>query len=346
MEAKFDLITRNLQEVLGEDIIKNVLKDNRKLHIYWGTAPTGKIHLGYFVPIIKIADMLAQDCKVTILIADLHAALDNMKSNWEQIDHRYEYYKLTIKQMLLSILQTEDYLENITFVRGTDFQLSKEYTLDMYKLATLETLHDAQRAGTDVVKQKKNPLVSSILYPGMQCLDEEYLKVDAQFGGVDQRKIFILAEKYLPKLGYKKRAHLMNCMIPNFADPSEKMSSSDVNSKIGLDDTFKQVKKKIGKAFCEPGNVEKNALLIFTKQVLFPYMEFKKISTFYINRPEKFGGSLEYKTYEALETAFSKEKLHPADFKMGFTDLVMKILEPMNKLTKDAEYQKLISLAY
>jgi hypothetical protein len=43
-------------------------------------------------------------------------------------------------------------------------------------------------------------------------LDEEYLKVDAQFGGVDQRKIFTYADKYLPQLGYAKRAHLMNPM--------------------------------------------------------------------------------------------------------------------------------------
>ena len=28
-----------------------------------------------------------------------------------------------------------------------------------------------------------------------QALDEEYLKVDAQFGGIDQRKIFTFAEK-------------------------------------------------------------------------------------------------------------------------------------------------------
>jgi len=32
----------------------------------------------------------------------------------------------------------------------------------------------------------------------LQALDEEYLKVDAQFGGVDQRKIFTFAEKVLP----------------------------------------------------------------------------------------------------------------------------------------------------
>lgn len=47
---------------------------------------------------------------------------------------------------------------------------------------------------------------------GLQALDEEYLKVDAQFGGIDQRKIFTFAEKYLPQLGYQKRAHLMNPM--------------------------------------------------------------------------------------------------------------------------------------
>lgn len=29
----------------------------------------------------------------------------------------------------------------------------------------------------------------------LQALDEEYLKADAQFGGVDQRKIFTFAEK-------------------------------------------------------------------------------------------------------------------------------------------------------
>jgi tyrosyl-tRNA synthetase len=45
------------------------------------------------------------------------------------------------------------------------------------------------------VKQSSNPLLSGLLYPGLQALDEEYLKCDAQFGGVDQRKIFMFAEE-------------------------------------------------------------------------------------------------------------------------------------------------------
>lgn len=98
------------------------------------------------------------------------------------------------------------------FVKGTDYQLSKEYTLDVYKLTSVVTQHDAKKAGAEVVKQVEYPLLSGLLYPGLQALDEEYLKVDAQFGGVDQRKIFTFAEKYLPQLGYEKRIHFMNPM--------------------------------------------------------------------------------------------------------------------------------------
>lgn len=38
----------------------------------------------------------------------------------------------------------------------------------------------------------------------LQVLDEQYLDVDAQFGGLDQRKLFIAAKDWLPKLGYKE----------------------------------------------------------------------------------------------------------------------------------------------
>lgn len=82
----------------------------------------------------------------------------------------------------------------------------------MYKLSSVVTQHDAKKAGAEVVKQVEHPLLSGLLYPGLQVLDEEYLKVDAHFGGVDQRKIFTFAEKYLPQLGYEKRIHLMNPM--------------------------------------------------------------------------------------------------------------------------------------
>ena len=51
-----------------------------------------------------------------------------------------------------------------------------------------------------------------------------------------------------------------------------KMSSSEQESKIDLLDSSALVKKKIEKAFCEPGNIKKNWFLAFSKYVIFPLL--------------------------------------------------------------------------
>lgn len=68
-------------------------------------------------------------------------------------------------------------LDKLKFVRGRSYQLLEEYTLDMYKLSTKATVHDLMKAGAEVVKQTEHPLLCGVLYPGLQALDEEYLKV-------------------------------------------------------------------------------------------------------------------------------------------------------------------------
>lgn len=330
----FDIISDRLQEITGEDNLKTILNSGNPLKIYWGTAPTGSPHIAYFVPISKIADFLRCNCEVTILIADLHAFLDNMKSTLEQLEFRTEYYKQIIIEMLKSIGVST---EKLKFVKGTDYQLSKEYNLDSYKLASLLTEHDAKKAGAEVVKQSKNAKLSGLLYPGLQALDEEYLNVDAQFGGVDQRKIFMLAEKYLPKLGYKKRIHLMNPMLPGLT--GDKMSASDPNSKIDLLDTNKQIKNKIKKVFCEEGNVENNPLLVFSKIVIFPILNIKK-EIFFIQRPDEYGGNIEIKNYQELEELIKDKKLFPGDFKNAVTNFVNLLLEPIRLNTELIESKK------
>ena len=115
---------------------------------------------------------------MTILFADLHAYLDNMKSPWELINHRVKYYEESIKGMLTSIGVP---LENLKFVRGTDYQLSREYTMDAYKFSTIVTEKDAKKAGAEVVKQSDAAPLSGLLYPGLQALDEEYLKVHTPY---------------------------------------------------------------------------------------------------------------------------------------------------------------------
>lgn len=265
-----------------------------------------------------------------------------MKAPLELVKHRVKYYEAIIKAVLKSIGVP---IDKLTFVIGSSFELSPEYTMDNFKLAACVTEHDAKKAGAEVVKQVASPLLSGLLYPGMQALDEEYLKVDAQFGGVDQRKIFVFAEKYLPQLGYAKRSHLMNPMVPGLA--GAKMSSSDPDSKIDFLDDAKAVQKKIKKAFCEEGNITENGLLSFIKFVYFPL---KSLSTpepkFVCPRPEKWGGDIVYDSYEKLEEDFKNKKLHPGDLKSGVIQVINELLDPIRKAFEDPEMKKLEELAY
>lgn len=341
-EEQYKLITRNLQEVLNGQIIKEILeKKERPLRIYWGTAPTGRPHCGYFVPMTKLADFLKAGCEVTVLLADLHAFLDNMKATLDTVKFRATYYEKVVKSLLKSVNVP---IEKLHFVTGSSYQLTPEYTLDLFRLTNAVSQNDAKRAGADVVKQVANPLLSGLIYPLMQALDEEYLKCDAQFGGVDQRKIFVLAEENLPSLGYKKRAHLMNPMVPGLTQGG-KMSASDPNSKIDVLEEPKQVKKKVNAAFCAPGVVEDNGLLSFIEYVVVPIHELKNGPdaefSFPIDRPEKFGGPITYTSFEQIVKDFKEEKLSPPDLKTGVSDCINSLLDSIrDDYEHDPEFQE------
>jgi hypothetical protein len=114
---------------------------------------------------------------------DVHAFLDNLKAPLELVAHRTKYYQ----HILLAVFRMLGIpTSRLKFVEGSSYQLSKEYNMDNYRLCAMVTEHDAKKAGAEVVKQVESPLLSGLLYPGLQALDEQYLGVDFQFGGVDQ----------------------------------------------------------------------------------------------------------------------------------------------------------------
>lgn len=116
-------------------------------------------------------------------VADVHAFLDNLKAPVELVAYRAEYYRRLISAVFRSLHLP---LEQVQFVVGSSYQYSREYNLDKYKLCSITSEHDARKAGAEVVKQVTSPVLSSLLYPLLQALDEQYLDVDFQFGGVDQ----------------------------------------------------------------------------------------------------------------------------------------------------------------
>lgn len=331
---RFELITRNLQEVIGEDELKEKLESGKEFSVYWGTMPTGSISIAYFFPMLKIADLLRAGCRVKILLADLHAALDSVP--WEELEKRYNYYEGAIKTILETIGVS---IEKLEFVKGSDLQINKDYFYDLLKLSTFSSLNDCKRAASEVVKLGDNPKLSGMIYPLMQALDEEYLKVDAQLGGNDQRKIMVYARENLPKIGYAPRIELLNPLIRGLI--GKKMSSSIKASKIDLMDDPKTVVKKMNKADCVAGDPD-NGIMALLKYFIF-IIKKDKDETFVIERPEKYGGNLEYETYEDVEKDFVEQKLHPLDLKNGVAAEINRLLE---NFQNNKELKKIHSVAY
>ncbi len=346
-ENKYNLITKDLAEIIGQDELKNKLKNNIETNtnfkVYWGTSPTGSPSFAYFIPMIKICQLLKADCEVTILFADLHAYLDAMKTTWDLLKVRTEYYEIVISEIIKSLGGD---ITKIKFVRGTDYQLTKEYTIDVYKFLSKVTVDQAQKGGAEVVKQSENPLMSGLIYPILQVLDEVYLGCDAELGGVDQRKIFMMSRDHLSKLGYKANIHLMNQMLPSLNGKSgEKMSSSEPNSKIGLHDTQKDIKKKINKAFLEETNTD-SGLFKILELIVFPVLELKGQSKFVINRDEKWGGKLEFESFEEIKNQYKLNLIAPPDIKLGISDFIDNMINPIRQILESDNMKELYKRAY
>lgn len=344
VDVGYELMVRDLDEVLGSPAEIRAIMRERKLVAYWGTAPTGKPHLAYFVPVFKIADLLAAGCRVKILFANMHAYLDNQKTSWELIESRCQWYELVIKSMLRHIGVS---IERLEFVRGTDYQRGPNYSMDLLRLTGIVTSNAAQKAASQVVKMSDDPLLSALLYPLMQALDEHYLDCDIELGGVDQRKIFALARDYMPRLGYRKRHYLLNRLVPGLAQGG-KMSASEPHSKIDLCDTDAAIRAKIRKAYSEECKVEGNGLLAILKHILWRWLEPAGLP-FVAPRRAQYGGPLSFRTHAQVEAAFAlpidhPDRLYSCDLKAGVADLLCEFLHPLR--TALAEHADLADAAY
>ena len=104
--------------------------------------------------------------------------------------------------------------------------------------------------------------------------------------GNDQRKVNMLAREYCDLTKRKLKPIIVShAMLPGLKEGQEKMSKSDPESAIFMEDSEADVKTKIKKAFCPPGVVEGNPCIGYVRHIVLPWS-----STFKVARPEGNGG--------------------------------------------------------
>ena len=313
IKSKIELIKKGTLEVVNTEELEEKLKKDQPI-AYTGYEPSGKIHLGHAITVMKLKQLQNMGFKIKILLADYHAYL-NGKGTLEEILKTAKYNEKCFKALGLS--------EDTEFVYGSSFQTKKAYTDEIYKLATLTTLQRAKRSMDQVSRNSENPKVADAIYPLMQVADMKALDVDIALGGMEQRKIQMLARETLPKISQDPPVCIHTPLLHGL-DGDEKMSSSKGNF-IAIDDSEEEIKTKINKSFCPVKEIDGNPVIEIATHFIFPNQE--KIL---IERPEKFGGNLELSENELIDIYRSGE-LHPMDLKNAVATYMVNYLDSVRE---------------
>jgi tyrosyl-tRNA synthetase len=299
--------------VTGEEL-RELLAKKKNPAVYCGYEPSGPMHLGHFVTITKLMDFEKAGFKVKVLLADIHTFL-NRKGSEADIKKEVENWRKTIKAIGLKA----------EIVRGSDFQFNQDYQMDVMRLSQATTVNRGMRSMQEVARDIENATISQLLYPLMQVADIKYLDVDVAEGGMEQRKVHMIGKDMMKVLKHPFVA-VHTPLITSLKGPGQKMSKPIPGSGISVTDSYEEIKKNIQGAYCPEREVNENPILQIAKLIIFP-----RIDRLKIQRPEKFGGSLELESYEKLEKVYVEGKLHPQDLKNAIVEHLEKIIAPIRK---------------
>jgi len=344
-EQRLNLIKQVGEEVITEEELKQLLEKKKQPIAYDGFEPSGtSIHIAQgLLRAINVNKMTKAGCKFKFLVADWHAWANNkMGGNLEHIQKVGKY--------LIEVWKACDMdLKNVEFVWANELMKSQDYLKIVMQVARNSTVNRIIRCSQIMGRSEDEALqASQIIYPCMQAADIFYLKADICQLGMDQRKVNVLAREIGPKLGFWKPVVVSHHMLMGLGEPSKtenaveraiemKMSKSNPDYAIFMTDNEEEVKRKIKKAYCQEGITEENPILEYNKYIIF-----EKFETVKVERAEKFGGNLEFNSYEELENTFKQKKLHPMDLKQATADCLNKLIEPVRKkLEKNNTAKKL-----
>jgi tyrosyl-tRNA synthetase len=341
---KFDEITEDIDEIIGEEYIKEIL-ERRNLKIYWGTTPSSLLHIFHIIPLLQIKKFIKCGCEVKILLADIHAYLDlvnksydnNNDSNesikFEILAHRRDIHENLIKY-LIRYLEIDSH--NIKFVQGTSYQTREEYTLDMYKFNALCKISQLKKAGEKILLHNNDtdPLMTTLLYPTLQALDIEYLDTDVFYGDSQQKDICILANTVLEKMGYKKKGYLLNDIYINLKSMK----------KITMIDTYEKISHKIYE-------MKMQDVLYLLDNIIFEICIIKDIMLKICstkNENDDNNNIYYFNNIEDLSKKYKSKEILLFDIKTGVIDFLEDLIEPIRTefLSTPDLIEKLIDAKY
>lgn len=355
VDKRINLITRNTEEILTDDDLKELIKTNTPLKHYIGFEISGMVHLGTgLISMGKVADFLKAGVECTVFLADWHTFInEKLDGKWATIKKAaIDYFK---EALIASLKCFEADWEKVDFVLGSELYQDSKHWQTLMEVSKNTTLNRVQRS-VDIAGRQAGEGIdfAKLIYPPLQVADIFSLGVNIAHAGMDQRKAHVIAREVADKLDI---APLKNSqgqkiapvcihqgMLAGLGKPPEwpikelsretlidiKMSKSNPKSCIFVHDTPDQIKEKIKGAFCPPKEIGYNPVIDWVETLIF-WGEERVEKGLKIKRKQEHGGNVEYTDIENLKKDFKQGNLHPLDLKNAVAEWLIKKLHPARK---------------
>jgi tyrosyl-tRNA synthetase len=194
-DEKINLITRNLEETLTVEELKQLIESGTPLKHYIGFEISGKLHIGHFYQLMKVKDLQKAGAETIIWLADYHSAVnDKLGGDLELIKRIAKDYFIPAMKSLFECINGDP--EKLVFkLCSEEYANHPDFWMTFLEMAKATSLSRSKRSITIMGREAAEDSIETakIMYPIMQAADIFLLQTNIAQAGIDQRKVHVIA---------------------------------------------------------------------------------------------------------------------------------------------------------
>jgi len=345
---RFDLLRSVGEECQTDAELRSLLQKRPQFNLYDGFEPSGRMHIAQGVfKAINVNKCTKAGGTFIFWVADWFALMnDKMGGDLEKIK--------TVGKYLIEVWKAGGMdMSHVKFLWSSDeiSQHAKEYWTIALDIARRSTLARIKKCCQIMGRKEDTLTAAQILYPIMQCTDIFFLKADICQLGVDQRKVNMLARDYCDSAGRKaKPVILSHHMLYGLKAGQSKMSKSDPDSAIFMEDSAADVERKIRNAYCprvaeaaSKPSAEDDEMHLEKDELMNPCLDYLRYILFSKEGYVFKAGDKSYPSFQLARAAFISGEFSEDVLKDALVKEVNLLLEPVRQhFQKDAQAKALL----
>ncbi|MDD4900963.1 MAG: tyrosine--tRNA ligase [Patescibacteria group bacterium] len=241
-----EVLTRGVEKIYpSREELEKVLLSGKKLRIYNGIDPTGKLHIGHSVVLKKLRQFQDLGHEVIVLIGDFTARIgdptDKSATRKKLTKAQVEKNAFDYKELIGKILDLKK--ANVKFLHNEEWtnKLKPEDMLELASNFTVSRLLERDMF-QNRLKEGREIYLHEFLYPVFQAYDSVTMDVDMEIGGNDQTFNMLAGRTLMKKMKNKEKFVLTTKLL---TDPSGKKMGKTEGNMINLDEVAKEMYGKI-----------------------------------------------------------------------------------------------------